>query len=91
MFCWNGTRSSCRGSPGDFSVRSSSVLIRSQPEMMQFQSESAETFKKPGKLELGGVGSACGVACSGSRLAPESRDNGGCALDLFPVLLTPGI
>lgn len=70
-------------------MRSSAVLIRSQPEIMQFQSESAETFMKSGKLRviwnLVAWGSAHGVTCSGSRLTPGSWENGGCALHLFQM------
>lgn len=70
----------------DFNMRSSSILIRSLPEIMQFQSESAETFMKSGKLRriwnFSGWGSPCGMTCSGSRLTPNYPENAEYALDL---------
>lgn len=69
----------------DFNMRSS-ILIRSLPEIMQFQSESAETFMKSGKLRriwnFSGWGSPCGMTCSGSRLTPNYPEN---ALDLSGI------
>lgn len=74
----------------DFSMRSSSILIRSLPEIMQFQSVSAETFMKSGKLRriwnFSGWGSPCGMTCSGSRLTPNYPENVEYALYLSGIL-----
>lgn len=75
----------------DFNMRSSSILIRSLPEIMQFQSESAETFMKSGKLKriwnFSGWGSPCGMTCSGPTLTPNYPANAENSLDLSVILL----
>lgn len=77
----------------DFNMRSSSILIRSLPEIMQFQSESAETFMKAGKLRriwnFSGRGSPCGMTCSGSRLTSNYPENAENALDLSGTVFIP--
>lgn len=74
----------------DFNMRSSSILIRSWPEIMQFQSESAETFMKSGKLRriwnFSGWGSPCRMTCSGFRLTHNYLENAENALDLSGIL-----
>lgn len=77
----------------DFNMRSSPILIRFLPEIMQFQSESAETFMKAGKLRriwnFSGWGFPCGMTCSGSGLTPNYPENAENALDLPGILFIP--